>query len=182
MEADTRTAPNPLSARSSPSRLAPAHAGTPAAPRQNSRRERRWLKEIRTNERFVKVAELLEAAQTVWVVWHTVDQPGLPRHVKLVQESEPKRVVTVSVSALADRRLYRRLDPAPAPVSADQRVVLGAVAERSASIESLADDDTGGRASGNEGRGAKLVPFLRSVPDPEDQPGTTPNESERVRR
>jgi hypothetical protein len=42
------------------------------------------------------VTDLLEAAQTVWVVVHPVDIPGLPRHVKLVREDEPHRAVTVA--------------------------------------------------------------------------------------
>ena len=32
---------------------------------------------------------------------------------KLIREDEPHRAVTVALSALLDRRLYRRLDPVP---------------------------------------------------------------------
>lgn len=79
----------------------------------------RRIRHIQPYDRFVKVVELLEAAQTVWTVWQTIDLPGLPTHVKLVQERAPHRTLTVSVSALADRRYYRALGAA-APASAHE--------------------------------------------------------------
>lgn len=143
-----------------PPRTSPPASSSPlssaAARKTGGRRERRWPKEVRVNERFVKVAELLEAAQTVWVVWHTVDQPGLPRHVKLVQEDDPKRTATVAVSALADRRLYRRLDPLPTPVGADQRVVIEGEDARDDKPRATAPHDN-------------LVPFLRTGREEESE-------------
>lgn len=85
-----------------------ASAGT----RQKPPRTRRSGRDVRADDRFAKVTDLLEAAQTVWVVVHPVDIPGLPRHIKLIREDEPHRAVTVALSALIDRRLYRRLEPA----------------------------------------------------------------------
>lgn len=81
--------------------------------RQTPPRSRRSGRDVRADDRFAKVTDLLEAAQTVWIVVHPVDLPGLPRHVKLIREAEPHHAVTVALSALLDRRLYRRLDPAP---------------------------------------------------------------------
>lgn len=100
-----------------------------STPRQKSP-SRSWLsglrhggprrtRHIQPYDRFVKVVELLEAAQTVWTVWQTIDLPGLPTHVKLVQERAPHRTLTVSVSALADRRYYRALGAAT-PASAHE--------------------------------------------------------------
>jgi hypothetical protein len=80
-------------------------------PRQKASLSRRSSRDVRADDRFAKVTDLLEAAQTVWVVIHPVDIPGLPRHIKLVREDEPHRAVTVALSALLDRRLYRRLEP-----------------------------------------------------------------------
>ena len=83
------------------------------APSRKAARGRRSSRDVRADDRFAKVTDLLEAAQTVWIVVHPVDLPGLPRHVKLIREDEPHRAVTVALSALLDRRLYRRLDPVP---------------------------------------------------------------------
>lgn len=146
MVAPSDNASRPSSSRPTLSQSAPQTA--------DNRRDRRQPKLIRPNDRFVKVAELLEAAQTVWVVWHFIEQPGLPRHVRLIQENDPKRSVTVAVSALTDRRLYRRLDPAPAPVGADQRVVIDA-------------------ADPPMPRENNLVPLRRAGRDPDGAPPTT---------
>lgn len=78
-------------------------------------RSRRSGRDVRADDRFAKVTDLLEAAQTIWVVVHPVDLPGLPRHIKLIREDEPHHAVTVALSALLDRRLYRRLDPVQRP-------------------------------------------------------------------
>lgn len=122
----------------------------PGKLRPKERRARRWAKDIRPNERFAKVAELLVAAQTVWVVWHVVDLPGLPKHVKLIQEDAPHRVVTVALSAVADRRLYRRLEPDP---SARLPKVLR----------------TEGNGAVEPGTGGNLVPFLRNIREPGEE-------------
>jgi hypothetical protein len=87
--------------------------GRQAASRKAAPRTRRSSRDVRADDRFAKVTDLLEAAQTVWIVVHPVDLPGLPRHIKLIREDEPHRAVTVALSALLDRRLYRRLDPVP---------------------------------------------------------------------
>ncbi len=93
--------------------------GRPAPSRTAASRKpaksRRSSRDVRADDRFAKVTDLLEAAQTVWIVVHPVDLPGLPRHIKLIREDEPHHAVTVALSALLDRRLYRRLDPVPHP-------------------------------------------------------------------
>lgn len=147
--------PEPETVRAHPSSQSAATAST-------GRRERRRTGDICVNERFAKVTELLEAAQTVWVVWHMVELPGLPKHVKLIQESDPNRVVTVALSALADRRLYRRLDPCPSPVAADQRDV---------------SDGAGGRVPAH----GKLGPFPRGGREPGVDSEAEGNAGERAR-
>lgn len=150
--AETRPARNPASASSSSSSTSSSSGAPP-------RRDRRRGRDIHVNDRFAKVTELLEAAQKVWIVWHLVEFPGLPKHVKLIQESDPERVLTVSLSALLDRRLYRRLDPVAAPLGEDRRVVVDATGA------------TGGPAPAGGARelapgqagGDNLVPFLRST-------------------
>lgn len=89
--------------------------GRPAPSAKAAPRSRRSGKDVRADDRFAKVTDLLEAAQTIWVVVHPVDLPGLPRHIKLIRENEPHHAVTVALSALLDRRLYRRLDPVQRP-------------------------------------------------------------------
>ncbi|MBL8660916.1 MAG: hypothetical protein JNM75_14310 [Rhodospirillales bacterium] len=133
--------PEPKSARSHPSSQSGGTAST-------GRRERRWARDIRASERFAKVTELLATAQTVWVVWHTVELPGLPKHVKLIQESDPNRVVTVALSALADRRLYRRLDSSPPPVDAGRLEVADGAGGRVAARDTLVPCLSGGREPG----------------------------------
>ncbi len=152
-------------------RTARSTSSSPKAAPRRSRRERRRGRDVRINERFAKVCALLEAAQTVWVVWQMVEPPGLPKHVKLIQESDPKRVVMVALSALADRRLYRRLDPSPTSVDADRRVVVGG-------------GGAGGDFAGdNSARAARdnLVPFLRGAPEPVVDPDAGRAEAERAR-
>lgn len=68
---------------------------------------------VRPNGRFVRIAELLDSARTVWRVWYAFDPAGLPTHVKLVQEQPPHRIVTVSLATLLDQRFYRPLSPGP---------------------------------------------------------------------
>lgn len=96
-------------------RPAPRAAGS-----RQATRSRRSGRDVRADDRFAKVTDLLEAAQTVWIVVHPVDLPGLPRHVKLIREDEPHHAVTVALSALLDRRLYRRLEPLPQRVDEEQ--------------------------------------------------------------
>lgn len=150
-------------------------------------------KHIQPYDRFVKVAELLEAAQTVWTVWQTIDLPGLPAHVKLVQERSPHRQVTVAVSALADRRYYRAIGatvpastqaqthaksdhPAADPLGDETEALAADAPARSAALDGdaeypvlsrlfeVADRDFEGA------RAANLLPFKRSVKEQAAEP------------
>ena len=52
----------------------------------------------------------LEDPETVWVVQRLVDLPGLPQHAELKAIQYLNRNIMISVSALMDRKLYRRLE------------------------------------------------------------------------
>lgn len=148
----------------------------------------RRAKHVQPYDRFVKVAELLEAAQTVWTVWQTIDLPGLPAHVKLVQERSPHRSLTVSVSALTDRRYYRSIASATTasthapesdiPAAADI-VAAVATAEISANPPAASHDGPYPVLSRlfevadrdfEEARAANLVPFTRAAKEPTREP------------
>jgi hypothetical protein len=129
---------------------------------------------VRPYDRFVKVVELLQSARTVWLAWHTVDLPGLPPHVKLIQERPPHRLQTVATSALLDRRFYRRLPPggaqrlatAPTETESPQDAPRDSVPTADAEMQDA--DATGTEAaSAGAGRGEEhgripnLVPFAK---------------------
>lgn len=52
----------------------------------------------------------IETPKTVWIVRRIVDLPGLPQHAKLKAEGNINQEIMLSVSALKDRRLYRRAE------------------------------------------------------------------------
>ena len=68
---------------------------------------------VETNDRFMKVTEVLEDTRNVWLVSQKLDLAGLPPHVRIIDERAPRRSLTLSVSALLDKRLYHRLESAP---------------------------------------------------------------------
>lgn len=82
---------------------------------------------VETNDRFMKVTEVLEDSRNIWLVSHKLDLAGLPPHVRIIDERAPRRTVTVAVSALLDKRLYHRLESAPRrqPRPVDEPVVTG---------------------------------------------------------
>ena len=59
---------------------------------------------IQPGDRFIK----LDNANSIWVAESILERPDLPVHVRLIRADDPHRVITLSVSALLDRRLYRR--------------------------------------------------------------------------
>ncbi len=61
---------------------------------------------IGIGDRFVKP----EDPASVWVVQRLVDLPGLPQHAELKAIRYLNRNIMISVSALMDRKLYRRLE------------------------------------------------------------------------
>lgn len=82
-------------------------------PSSDSQSRRKRTGAVETNDRFMKVTEVLEDTRNVWLVSHKLDLAGLPPHVRLVDERAPQRSLTVAVSALLDKRLYHRLESAP---------------------------------------------------------------------
>lgn len=60
---------------------------------------------IQPGDRFCRAENL----DSVWVAETIFERSDLPPHVRLTRADNPYRVITVSVSALLDRRLYRRL-------------------------------------------------------------------------
>ncbi len=59
---------------------------------------------IQPGDRFIK----LDNTSSVWVAESILARPHLPVHVRLIRADDPHRVITLSVSALLDKRLYRR--------------------------------------------------------------------------
>lgn len=50
-----------------------------------------------------------ENADSIWIAETILERSDLPPHVRLTRADNPYRVITVSVSALLDKRLYRRV-------------------------------------------------------------------------
>ncbi|MEE8393783.1 MAG: hypothetical protein V3R66_05510 [Rhodospirillales bacterium] len=61
---------------------------------------------VEIGEKFVKP----EDPGTVWTVQRFIDLPGLPQHVELKTEGKFDRKIMLSVSAIMDRSLYRRVE------------------------------------------------------------------------
>lgn len=59
---------------------------------------------IQPGDRFIK----LDNTNFVWVAESILERPEFPVHVRLIRADDPHRMITLSVSALLDRRLYRR--------------------------------------------------------------------------
>lgn len=78
---------------------------------RNSRRKRSGG--VETDDRFMKVTDVLEDTRNIWQVSHKLDLAGLPPHVRIIDERSPQRSQTVAESALLDKRLYHRLESAP---------------------------------------------------------------------
>ena len=60
---------------------------------------------IQPGDRFSRV----ENAASIWVAETILERSDLPPHVRLTREDNPYRVITVSISALLDKRLYCRV-------------------------------------------------------------------------
>lgn len=60
---------------------------------------------VAPGDHFVKA----EDPSTVWVVDHPVDMPGMPLHFYLTSYRPRRRTIMLAESALADRRLFRRV-------------------------------------------------------------------------
>lgn len=63
---------------------------------------------IHPGDRFCRAGNL----ESVWIAETVIERPDLPPHIRLTRADNPYRVITVSVSALLDKRLYRRLSQA----------------------------------------------------------------------
>jgi hypothetical protein len=60
---------------------------------------------IEPGDRYIKV----DAPNIIWVVSHTVDVADPVPHVRLVQEGSANRKITLSISALQDKSIYKRV-------------------------------------------------------------------------
>lgn len=93
-------------------------------PRDNTSRRKR-SSAVETNDRFMKVTDVLEDTRNIWCVSHKLDLAGLPPHVRIIDERAPQRSLTVAESALLDKRLYHRLEAAPRMQSLAEPTVVG---------------------------------------------------------
>lgn len=82
-------------------------------PSRNSNPHRKRSSAVETNDRFMKVTDVLEDTRNIWLVSDKLDLAGLPPHVRIIDERAPQRSQTVAESALLDKRLYHRLESAP---------------------------------------------------------------------
>lgn len=82
-------------------------------PPRDSKSRRKRGGAVEVNDRFMKVTDVLDDTRNIWWVSHKLDLAGLPPHVRIIDERAPQRSLTVAVSALLDKRLYRRLEAAP---------------------------------------------------------------------
>ena len=60
---------------------------------------------IEPGDRYIKV----DAPNIIWVVSHPLDVADPVPHVRLVQEGAANRQITLSVSALQDPRMYKKV-------------------------------------------------------------------------
>jgi hypothetical protein len=60
---------------------------------------------IQPGDQFSQV----EYTALIWIAETILERPNFPPHVRLTRADNPYRVITVSVSALLDKRLYRRV-------------------------------------------------------------------------
>jgi hypothetical protein len=82
-------------------------------PPSDSKSRRKRSGAVEVNDRFMKVTDVLDDTRNIWLVSHKLDLAGLPPHVRIIDERAPQRSLTVAVSALLDKRLYRRLEATP---------------------------------------------------------------------
>ena len=61
------------------------------------------------NDRYIK----LDAPRIVWAVSHILNVADPVPHVRLVQEGMPTRKITLSVSALQDTSIYKKIEAKP---------------------------------------------------------------------
>ena len=61
---------------------------------------------IEVSDKFIKP----EVPDIVWVVKRLVDLPGLPPHAELRVQGNPNRMMMMSQEALADHRLFHRIE------------------------------------------------------------------------
>ena len=60
---------------------------------------------IEVGDRYVKV----DAPNIIWIVSHPLDVADPVPHVRLVQEGSANRKITLSVSALQDAKMHRKV-------------------------------------------------------------------------
>ncbi len=63
-------------------------------------------KSINVGDMFLKQGD----PKTVWVVEQLVDLPGLPLHAELKAQGYRNRMITMSLEALTDDRLFHRIE------------------------------------------------------------------------
>jgi len=61
---------------------------------------------IKVGDKFIKP----EVPKMVWVVNRLVEIPGMPPHAKLIVQGRLNQSMTLSLDALTDQILYRRIE------------------------------------------------------------------------
>ena len=61
---------------------------------------------VKPGDRFIRLGPY----ESVWVVTRLLDMDGMPPHLHLTPEGSGPRVLTFSVAAVHDEKLFKRLD------------------------------------------------------------------------
>ncbi|MEE2698113.1 MAG: hypothetical protein VX923_00280 [Pseudomonadota bacterium] len=65
------------------------------------------INDVNINDRYVKIG----TPQIIWVVSQVLDLTDKIPHVSLVQAGKVSRRITLSVPALLDETIYKKVDP-----------------------------------------------------------------------
>jgi hypothetical protein len=63
--------------------------------------------DVNLNDRYVKVG----VPQIIWVVTRILDLTDSVPHVALIQEGKSNRQITLSIPALLDTTIYKKIEP-----------------------------------------------------------------------
>ncbi len=63
--------------------------------------------EVNIKDKFVKVG----VPHIIWIVSRILDLTDSVPHVALVQEGKPNRQITLSIPALLDETIYKKIEP-----------------------------------------------------------------------
>jgi hypothetical protein len=63
--------------------------------------------DVKTDDRYIKVG----VPQIIWVVTRVLELTDSVPHVSLIQEGKANRQITLSIPALLDTTIYKKIEP-----------------------------------------------------------------------